>query len=370
MTSEPFEIFLVALPGLENVVAEEAYEVGFKSAKVVQGGVSIVGDWPDVWRANLTLRCPSRVLARIGGFPVFHLAQLDKRARKFEWGATLRQDVAVNVEVSCKRSKIYHAGAAAQRIERAISESFGASVNKDADLRVMARIEDNFCTFSIDTSGEPLHRRGHKEATGKAPLRETLAAAFLRQCEFDGRESVLDPMCGSGTLVLEAAEMASGLLPGRRRSFAFEHLANFDPEVWKEMRIRQECYTQSIKFFGSDRDAGIIKNAIKNADRAGVSDITQFNHNAISDLSRPDTAPGLIMVNPPYGARIGNRKLLYGLYASLGKMLTNQFHGWRVGLITSEPGLAKATELPFVTPGEVVPHGGLKIQLWRTGPLA
>ena len=95
MTSEPFEIFLVALPGLENIVAEEAYEVGFKSAKVVQGGVSIVGDWPDVWRANLTLRCPSRVLARIGGFPVFHLAQLDKRARKFEWGATLRQDVAV-----------------------------------------------------------------------------------------------------------------------------------------------------------------------------------------------------------------------------------------------------------------------------------
>ncbi|MEM8775041.1 MAG: class I SAM-dependent RNA methyltransferase [Pseudomonadota bacterium] len=369
MTSEPFEIFLVSIPGLETVVADEARVLGFPNPEVVAGGVRFLGHWKDVWRANLSLRCPSRVLARIGSFPVFHLAQLDKRARKFAWSAVLRSNVPIKVEVSCKRSKIYHAGAAAQRIERAIVESFGAPVSKAADLRLSVRIEDNFCTLSVDTSGEPLHRRGHKLSTGKAPLRETLAAAFLRQCNFNGEEPVLDPMCGSGTFVIEAAERARGLQPGRSRSFAFENLTSFDATAWENMRSSSISRDVGRHFFGSDRDAGAIKMATENAGRANVSAITGFNKHVISDVLPPTTQPGLIVINPPYGGRIGNRKLLYALYGSLGKTILNQFSGWRVGLVTSEPGLAMATELPFLQAKKPIQHGGLKIQLWRTEPL-
>ncbi len=366
---ERFEIFLAALPGLEGLLAAEAREAGFGPVTEVPGGVTILGGWPEVWRANLTLRGAGRVLARIGSFRAMHLAQLDKRARKFPWGDVLRPDVPVAVEATCRKSKIYHAGAAAQRIGRAIAEELGAPLADDAPVRVMARIEDDLCTFSVDTSGEPLHRRGHKEAVGKAPLRETMAALFLRAMGYDGSQMVLDPMCGSGTFVLEAAEIAAGLMPGRSRSFAFEKLASFDPAAWEAMRRPELARSPEVRFFGSDRDAGAVRMATQNAERAGVADWCRFAQAPVSDLQPPDGPPGLVMVNPPYGARIGNKKLLYGLYGALGTVLTERFTGWRVGLVTSEPGLAKATGLKFETPDPPVAHGGLRVQLYRTGPL-
>src|SRR5690606_17220919 len=167
------------------------------------------------------------ILARIASFRAMHLAQLDKRARKLDWPAFLRADVPVQVEASCKRSRIYHAGAAAQRVAKAIAETIGAPIAEDAALRVVVRIEDDLVTISLDTTGESLHKRGFKEAVSKAPMRETMAAMFLRQCGYTGAEPVLDPMCGSGTFPIEAAEIALGLLPGRARAFAFEHLPGF-----------------------------------------------------------------------------------------------------------------------------------------------
>ncbi|MBL8710601.1 MAG: class I SAM-dependent RNA methyltransferase, partial [Rhodospirillaceae bacterium] len=205
------EIFLVSTPGFESVLLAEARENGFVEPSIAKGGVTIKGGWPEVWRANLKLRGASSVLARIGAFPAFHLAQLDKRARKLPWGQFLRKDVPFRVEAACRHSKIYHSGAAAQRVQRAIEETLGAPVSPEAEICVKIRIEDDLCTISLDTSGESLHKRGHKEAVNKAPMRETLAALFLRQCGFDGSEPVLDPMCGSGTFVIEAAEIASGL---------------------------------------------------------------------------------------------------------------------------------------------------------------
>lgn len=367
--SEPFEIFLAAPPGHENALAEEAIEQGFGPVTILPGGVSFVGLWPDVWRANLELRGAGRVLARIGSFRAFHLAQLDKRARKFEWAAHLRADVPLRVEVTCRKSKIYHAGAAEERIVKAITETLGAQVHDEAALRLMARIEDDLVTFSLDTSGEPLHRRGYKEAVGKAPMRETLAALFLRQCGYDGREPVLDPMCGSGTFPIEAAEIATGRHPGRARRFAFEDMAAFESVAWAAMSHPAGARETPLRFFGFDRDAGAVRMASQNAERAGVDGITQFTCQPLSALTRPDGPPGLVMVNPPYGARIGNRKLLFGLYASLGDVLKREMKGWRVGLVTSDAGLAKTTGLPFLPPGPPVAHGGLKVTLWRTDPL-
>ncbi|WP_425045671.1 THUMP domain-containing class I SAM-dependent RNA methyltransferase [Primorskyibacter sp. S87] len=364
-----FEIFLVGLPGLEAALADEARSAGFSAVKQVPGGVSMRGDWPEIWRANLTLRGATRVLVRLGSFRAMHLAQLDKRARKFPWQETLSPEVPLRVEVTCRKSRIYHAGAAKQRIETALRESLGVEIAPDAPLQIKARIEDDLCTFSLDTSGESLHRRGHKEFVGKAPLRETMAALLLRQCDFDGTEPVLDPMCGSGTFVLEAAEIAAGLLPGRSRSFAFEQLASFDRTKWEAIRNSVPTAHTDLKFYGSDRDAGAIRGCEGNASRAGVSGLVEFRQAAFSDLERPEGPPGLVIVNPPYGARIGNKKLLYGLYGSLGKVLMDRFSGWRVGIVTSESGLAKATGLPFLETGPPVAHGGLKVRLFRTAPL-
>ncbi|MDP5215782.1 class I SAM-dependent RNA methyltransferase [Ruegeria sp. 2205SS24-7] len=367
--SEPFEIFLVVTPGLEQPLAEEARALGFDAPVVSPGGVTMQGHWTDIWRANLWLRGATRVLVRIGAFRAFHLAQLDKRARKFPWADTLRADVPLRVEVTCRKSKIYHAKAAAQRIERALSEVLGATIDPKADLVVKVRIEDDLCAISLDTSGESLHKRGHKPAVGKAPMRETMAAMFLCQCGFDGHETVYDPMCGSGTFVLEAAEIATGLAAGRSRGFAFQHLASFDAEAWDRMRNTASTRTPDARFFGSDRNDGAIANSIRNSEAAGVGAITRFHRAAISDIAPPEGPPGLVIVNPPYGARIGNKKVLFGLYGAFGQVLKDRFQGWRVGVITSDGGLARATALPFLPPGPPVAHGGLKVKLYQTAPL-
>ena len=169
---------------MEDTLALEAREMGFDVGSTMPGGVTLRGGWPEVWRANLELRGASRVLVRLGSFMAFHLAQLDKRARKFPWGDVLRADVPVRVDVATSRkSKIYHAGAATERIAKAL-DSDGFTVAADAPVILKVRIDDNRVTISVDTSGELLHKRGHKEAVGKAPMRETLAALFLRPMWF------------------------------------------------------------------------------------------------------------------------------------------------------------------------------------------
>lgn len=371
--SAAFEIFLQGTPGLEEALAEEAREAGFARAEAVPGGATLQGQWTTVWRANLKLRGAGAVLARIGGFPASHLSQLDKRARAFAWGDVLRPDVPVRVEVTASsKSKIYHAGAAQERIERALAESFGAPVDPEAGLVLKTRIQRDYVQFSVDTSGESLHKRGHKPAVGKAPMRETLAALFLRQAGYRGTEPVLDPMCGSGTFLIEAGEMAAGLWPGRDRRFAFEDLATFNPDLYA--RIRAEAPEARAAadlpgLYGSDRNAGAIENTSRNAAAAGLAEAVHLAQRAVSDLERPAGPPGLVIVNPPYGARIGDRKQLFALYGRLGAVLKERFGGWRAAVITADGGLAQATGLPFLPPGPPVAHGGLRVKLYQTAAL-
>jgi putative N6-adenine-specific DNA methylase len=223
MSSPDFEIFLVTAPGLESALLAEAREKRFREPKIVKGGVTVMGDWPEVWRANLELRGASRVLARIAEFRAMHPAQLDKRAHKVAWGDVLRGDVPFRVDAACKASRIYHEGAAAERIERAIKDTIGAPLADDAEVVIKARIDDDLCTISIDTSGESLHKRGHKQAVAKAPMRENLAALFLRQCGYDGTEPVVDPLpgiaCAATTRFVRprCASTAVTATPARRR---------------------------------------------------------------------------------------------------------------------------------------------------------
>ena len=364
-----FEIFLATTPGLEDVLRDEVRGKGFNSPVAVPGGVTIRGGWPDVWRANLWVRGANRVLARLASFRVDHLAELEKQARRVAWAGVLRGDVAFRVEATCRASRIYHSGAAAERFETAISAMLGAPPDPDADVVVRVRIEDDVCSVAVDTSGDLLHRRGYKEAVAKAPMRETMASLFLRQCGYDGSEPVVDPMCGSGTFVIEAAEIAARLNPGRARHFAFERFANFDAEAFQRMRSASSFRPPAVRFHGSDRDAGAIAMAIENAARAGVQEFTEFRRCTIRELTPPDGPAGLVIANPPYGARIGDREQLAPLYRALGQTLSTRFGGWRVGIVTTEPSLAKATGLPFLKPSAPVPHGGLRVTLFQTKPL-
>jgi len=373
MTDAPnpiFEIFLVTLPGLEEHLFAEVKEQGFRKPAMISGGVLIQGGWKEVWRANLVLRGASKVLVRIGEFRAHHLAQLDKHARRFPWGEFLSPDHSVKVDVNTNRkSEIYHGGAAAERIERAIHEEFGAQIAprlEDTDILIKVRIARNLVIISLETSGTPLHKRGHKQAMGKAPLRETIAAMTLRACGYKRTEALLDPMCGSGTYPIEAAEMAANLMAGRDRSFAFEKLLSYDAEAVRAMKDGWFTREAPAQFYGSDQNAQVIDFAKQNAERAGVGAACQFSNAPLSKLKRPDAPTGLVMVNPPYGTRIGNKKALMSLYRSFGTIMQERFSGWRVGMVTTDTALAEATKLPWKPASAPIPHGGLKIRLYQT----
>jgi putative N6-adenine-specific DNA methylase len=362
----PGVLFLVAVPGLEAPLAAEAARAGFADVRQVPGGVEVAGDLTEAMRANRSLRCAVRVLWRVAAFRAMHLAQLDKRARKVPWTDWLRPDVPVKVEATCRTSKIYHHKAAAQRIAGAITAA-GIPVAGDGAITVKVRIEDDLCTLSLDTTGDALHRRGHKTFVGKAPLRETMAAGFLWQMGFDGTQAVVDPMCGSGTIPIEAAEIAAGLLPGRSREFAFAQMVGSGSEG--PFPSRPPGYLENddmgARFFGFDRDDGAIRGARGNAERAQVANLCRFERQAVSDLVPPEgVAPGIVLTNPPYGGRIGDRKLLFALYGALGRVLAERFVGWRVGIVTSDRGLAQATGLGLEPMGPV-DHSGTKVWLWH-----
>ncbi|MEO0682191.1 MAG: class I SAM-dependent RNA methyltransferase [Pseudomonadota bacterium] len=364
-------LFLTAPPGLEPWLAQEARDLGFAGVREAPGGVEAQGGAAEAMRANLHLRGATRVLRRVAVFPAAHPAQLDKRLRRLPWQRWLRPGVPVRVEATTRGSRIYHAGAAADRAAQAAADLAGAPAAADADqadaegVRVFLRVERNLVTLSLDATGAPLHRRGLKEAVGKAPLRETLAALLLRAAGWDGACVVIDPMCGSGTLALEAAERRAGLAPGRARGFAFERWAGFDAEAWAAMRAAAEgAVPEGPLSLGFDRDAGAVERARANAARAGLDRAALFERLSVSDAAPPPGPPGLVICNPPYGERIGDRKALPALYGAFGEAMRARFSGWRVAMIATDAKLIGATGLPFGPPGPPVLHGPLKIRLW------
>ena len=371
--TDKFEIFITTQLGLEHLLHDEIKKFEFTNPVLLVGGVSITGDWVDVWKANMYLRGATKVLARIGEFRAFHLAQLDKRARKFPWHITIPQGISIKAEVVTNRkNKIYHAGAAVERIERAISEEIGSKIAgsvSSADIVFKIRIIDNNVIISIDTSGDGLYKRGYKLATGKAPIRENIASLALYYCGYTGNEPVLDPMCGSGTFIIEAAEISRNLMPGRNRKFSFQNLNSYDEKLVDYFVKKWENKISEFTFFGMDRNHNVVEHSIQNSKRAGIDDISNFKAQSIERLSRPKGPEGLVIVNPPYGSRIGKKKDLFSLYRTFGEKMKNEFSGWRVGMITSDNALAQSTRLPLEASELTISNGGLKIQIYKTRAL-
>lgn len=359
---DTLDFFAVCRPGLEPHLAAEVRALGFARGKHEPGGVSLRGDIREVWRANLELRGATRILLRIGQFRVVHFKQLEAEAAAFDWAAWLRPEVPVRVEAATSNSRLYHAGAVKTRLAEALARR-GYTVDPEAPVTLKVRIDRNLLTLSLDSSGTSLHKRGQKGFTGKAPLRETLAALLLRACDYEGGPLV-DPMCGSGTFLLEGAGIAGGLQPGRARDFAFKHFAGYDATAFAALLRPEPDRPIAPHFFGFDRDEGAIAGARQNAAAQGLSDVISFAQQPVSALTPPDTPPGLVIVNPPYGARIGKSPQLAGLYGALGAALKSGFAGWRIGILTSDAGLVHATGLNLAS-GPILDNGGIKVKLWQ-----
>ena len=343
------------------------------------GGIEFAGNTEAIYRANLYLRTASRVLVRLGDFYAAAFSELRKKAGRLAWERFIKPGRAVQVRVTCHKSRLYHSDAVAERVAGAIGDRLGQapvllkadkqqeeSGQKHAQLVVVRLVLDH-CTISIDSSGELLHRRGYRLATAKAPLRETLAAGMLLASGWDGSAPLLDPFCGSGTIPIEAALLARGIAPGRRRRFAFMDWPGFDRQAWKRLLEENDqqvhARTQQAEqmwIAASDRDAGAIELAQANAQRAGVAEAIEFSCRAVSAIEPQGV--GWIVTNPPYGLRVSANKDLRNLYAQLGKVLKAKCPGWQFAIMCSEMQLLGQIGLSLDTsPGLV--NGGIPVRL-------
>jgi len=328
----------ITAPGVEGILANELSSLDIKPRRILSGGVEFRGDVTDMMRTNLFLRTANRVVLRMAEFHASSFFELERRAKKVEWAKYLSRDSLFRFRVTSKKSKLYHSDAIAERLGLAASKATGARVlvtEDDDDDReesaqlFVVRVANDEMTISVDTSGELLHRRGYRQAVAKAPLRETLAAAMLLGSGWDCATPIVDPMCGSGTIPIEAALMARGIPPGIHRRFAFESWESFDQDVWTRMKtdaLAGSKHKAGVRIVGSDRDAGAIEAARANAERAGVTADIDFSIRSVSAVELPEPA-GLIVSNPPYGERVGEADRLRNLYSSIGKIVRSSGYG-------------------------------------------
>jgi putative N6-adenine-specific DNA methylase len=381
-------LFAVTAPGLQDLCAFELRELDLladtpvaepdaavvPAARVETGGVAFSGDLDAIYRANLKLRTCSRVLLRLDQTYIAAFSELRRKIRRIDWSLYLRAEQPVAIRVISHKSKLFHSDDVADRVAQAIADRIGGPLRREkpADEEstnppqlIVLRLINNQCSINIDTSGELLHRRGYRQAVAKAPLRETLAAAMLLACEWDGESPLLDPFCGSGAIAIEAALMAAGLAPGRQRRFAFMDWPSFDAERWQSLLAQSQPIRAAMPtIIASDRDAGAIRMARENAERAGVAQHIEFVCQALSALQPPRPSPGWLVTNPPYGKRISAGADLRDLYAQLGNVLRAKCHHWHVGILCSDPNLLAQTKLPLDT-SFTMATGGIKVRLGR-----
>lgn len=365
-STESRELFASTALGLESIAAGELKSLGVRGRQEI-GGVAFAGDLDRLYQANLWLRTASRVVARVGHFHASTFYELERRAKKLPWKEFLPASGPVRLRVTCRKSRLYHSDAVAERVLSVISESASRAIEAssgdsddegedagDAAQLFIVRIVHDEVEISADSSGELLHRRGYRQEVAKAPLRETLAAAMVLASGWQRGEPLLDPMCGSGTVPIEAAMLARGIAPGAQRRFQFMNWPTFDERRWNAIldNARTSVTRSNEKITGSDRDAGAIGAARRNAERAGVADTIHFSEKAISDsiadLDDVEKGVGWVLTNPPYGIRIGEGEDLRNLYARLGAQLKTK-PGWRVGVLTSDTGLIGQTRLSMVS---------------------
>jgi putative N6-adenine-specific DNA methylase len=339
------QCFAVCAPGLERFVSEELVGLGIRRAHLQTGGVTFDATTRELYAANVWCRTATRVLVRVARFRARDFTQLQNGVASVDWDDWLPADRAVHLRVSSTRSRLYHTGAIEERVRRVLDRDESSA--DDAQLLVVRAVDD-VVTISADASGAPLYKRGWRTNAGKAPLRESLAAAMILATSWRGEQPLVDPFCGSGTIAIEAATMATGRAPGSRREFAFQRWPSFQPGTFASVRATMHGHDESRgRIIARDRDAGAVETTLANAERAGLSDRIEVQRATISELGEIDVGEsGWIITNPPYGKRVSSRDDLRDLFARFGDVARHAFPGWHVGLLVADGRPAGHARLP------------------------
>ncbi len=367
--------FASCAPGLKKPLANEIIHHNLSSKKIIlkQGGVEFFGKVHDCYLANLYLRCPIRILMRVASFKAENFSTFEEQLAKYDFELLLQKNAKLNFHVSTKKSRLYHTDAIAQRAETIISNKLLIHENTLPDFKenishdIFIRAENDRFEISLDSSGDLLHKRGIKEITTHAPLRENLAWAVLLATQFSKSDILIDPMCGSGTFSLEASMLKQNIPPGFFRSFAFQSWQCFRKEKWRYLKKQaQDKFESNNKkeIFASDIDSIAISALKKNMQKYNLNksiEIREYNFFNIKP-EELTTKKGVIVFNPPYGKRIGNRHDISSFYNEIRKKLEQDFKGWRVGIIIPEKHLLKNNSFQKSAMKSFY-HGGLDIFL-------
>ncbi len=336
--------------GLENLLVEELTKLGIADAKPVQAGVRFKATNEQIYRCCLWSRLASRFVRILSEFTCQDDMDLYLAASAVNWIDHFHSSKKLVVDFNGTNREIRNSQYGAMKVKDAIVDCFTKknlprpSISKDhADLRIHVRLHKDKAILGIDMVGGGLHQRGYREQAGKAPLRETLAAAIILRSGWDVSKNFLDPMCGSGTLVIEAAMMAANMAPGvKRKAWGFEVLQDFDAELWAEVKseaavqARRGVKKVDAKFFGFDNDERVIKTARDNARRAGVEELVTFEVGDAALVKRPaGFEDGVVVCNPPYGERLGTHPGLIALYTAFGAQLKSEFGGCQASIFSS-----------------------------------
>jgi putative N6-adenine-specific DNA methylase len=349
------ENFFAPCPrGLEALLAQELAALGATGVEATDGGVHFAGPFALCYRVNLESRIASRVLWRVAAATYRTEDDIYQATLKLTWPLWFGVGNTIRVNVTALRCPLKSIDFVTLRIKDAICDVFrgqcGERPNIDTrapDVRIHAFLTADKLTLYLDTSGEPLFKRGYRSAAGEAPLRENLAAGILRLAGWTPGEPLLDPMCGSGTLLIEAALMALDIAPGARRGFGFEKLKNFDRKLWDKLKSdtqSRERPRTALPIYGSDLYGEELKTARANLAAAGLEDVIRIKQANVLEISAP-AASGVIVTNPPYGVRLGETSELAEFYPKLGDALKQKFSGWRAYILSSDMALPKLIHL-------------------------
>jgi len=354
ISTQPLALFATVPLGAEELTAAELAQLGASEISVGRGGVAFGGDHRTLYRALLRLRTASRVLVQLGQFPCSSPQELYDGVRSLPWGELLTATMTLAVDCTVRDSTITHSHFAALKAKDAIvdllRDATGSRPDIDTrspDLRVNLHIAKNHATVSLDACGDPLDRRGWRLDRNDAPLRETLAASIMMHTGWDGTVPLLDPMCGSGTLLLEGTGMALKRPAGAGREFGLMRWQDFDCRLWEKVLHEEQATiaeSLAVPVLGYDQDPRAIIACRENARRAGLAYSVAFDRKPF-DESEPCGHQGVLVMNPPYGVRMGDKRELEQLYRKIGEVFKRRFTGWTAYLLAGDMELAKLVGL-------------------------
>jgi len=377
----PYDLFATVPKGLESLLLKELKSLGAEKIRKVRAGVSFRGDLATAYRSCLWSRLASRILLQLKTMTVTDEESLYRACYEFPWEEHFTGEGTFAVDATLVAAPLNHSHYAALRIKDAIVDRFRDRTGKrpsvdvrNPDLRINFHLRKTEGSLALDLSGDSLHRRGYRQDAGEAPLKENLAAALLLMVDWPEIAAqggaFCDPMCGSGTLPIEAALLAADIAPGLlRRRFGFMGWQQHRPDLWQQLVAEAESRRDAglarlPRIVGYDADTRVVRHALANVAAAGLEKVVHIEKRAVESREAyfPVARPGLLLVNPPYGERLGERKKLRGLYSRLGERLQSDFAGWRAAVLTSDQQLAYAIGLR-PSQAETVYNGAIECQL-------